>query len=90
MSKHTAGPWFVNDSTKNGFEVWADIGAGQFRVAVTGHAYTFDKANADLIAAAPELLAELEKLSERINNIYGAGFDTVTARAAIAKAKGES
>lgn len=58
-TKHTPGPWRVENSLKNGFEVWAPIDGGSMRVAVTGHAYTFDKANAGLIAAAPEMLAAL-------------------------------
>lgn len=53
---HTPGPWRVKGHTKEGFEVWGNGGPTfSFRVAVTGHANTFDQANAHLIAVAPDL-----------------------------------
>ena len=47
------------------------------------------EANALLIAAAPDLLRELEALASRIDRAYGAGFDTRQAFKAVNKAKGE-
>ena len=44
------------------------------------------EANAHLIAAAPDLLAALEELCEQVRS--GGPFDTLNARAAIAKARG--
>lgn len=56
-------------------------------------AVAYDKADADLLAAAPELLAALELLLDEDDGpIVGDGFDNpwvAEARAAIQKAKGE-
>ena len=107
MSKHTPGPWFVNwaGSGKNGQFVYDECyvyapSSGVEDVAVaadiadplTGKP---SEANARLISAAPELLAELEKMVKAFL-VYapktdGAEYNCVnTARAAIAKAEGTS
>lgn len=94
---HTPGPWRVENSNKNGFEVWANhTETGSLRVAVTGHAYTFDQANANLIASAPDLLAALEAMVEAYcphrrfterDLLHPAVRDSLDA---IAKARGET
>jgi hypothetical protein len=53
MSKHTPGPWTV---TKSG----VSVDAGMIRIRMEASGWTDEvKANARLIAAAPDLLAEL-------------------------------
>lgn len=96
MSKHTPGPW---QWEKRGGAFRAIEGPSGLSVAVTeeyaGDAWIdVSEANASLIAAAPELLAELEMLS---NVVEGCGMATmpevecrlVFARATIAKATGK-
>ncbi|HFF3031961.1 TPA: hypothetical protein ACGCGJ_000431 [Stenotrophomonas maltophilia] len=99
MSKHTPGPWVVTPHPETHVDVF---GVGEIKDDKEfqyGLSHTFcyqnAEANARLIAAAPELLAELEMLS---NIVEGCGMATmpevecrlVFARAAIAKATGEA
>ena len=84
MSKHTEGPWETDC---------------HFMVRAGSTIYTFKadrapagelRANANLIAAAPELLEALEgwlEIAEAKKQYLGSTGDRV--RAAIAKAKGE-
>lgn len=104
MSKHTPGPWTLGSTRNQGRyisgEGWAELahvvtvlsyGNGSLRKDHTG------EANARLIAAAPELLAVLEALANTADNALedAAGYrhalrmSITTARAAIAKARGE-
>ena len=88
--KHTPGPWSVDHNINV-------MAAGGF-VAFPGISAGFDqKANARLIAAAPELLEALQALEDyvcnNISNDYPTGIDTDSiafrqAHAAIAKATG--
>ena len=93
MSKHTPGPWRVVDSWtdhmvegQNGEEIiWQD---GPHNTP------TINKANARLIAAAPELLEALEHMLQSFLitqslDDYPIEAPCNKARAAIAKAKGE-
>ena len=97
MSKHTPGPWVVTPHPDQNVDVFA-VGevmdeAFQYGLSHTV-CYQSAGANARLIAAAPDLLAELEMLS---NVVEGCGMAAMTevecrlvfARAAIAKATGE-
>ena len=62
MSKHTPGPWFIGDANIPS-EYTHGIHAGDFIVAdLCDDAHTPEtrKANASLIAAAPELLEALQ------------------------------
>ena len=70
MEKHTPGPWRVKDRTENETIVFA---GKNFKVAEVEHPHWDDeaKANAALIAAAPELLAACEAARESLN-----GFGT--------------
>lgn len=88
MSKHTPGPWWANG---------IEVGAGplmQVKVAKAGGAtYEEAKANAKLLAAAPDLLKALEPFvryssSNEVIRIEVRTADIKTARAAIAKATG--
>ena len=64
MSKHTAGPWWV--STSNGERIWAHDGSILVAETQLSNMNTMfeRKANARLIASAPELLKALEELLE--------------------------
>lgn len=97
MSKHTPGPW--NIGTKNGARVWSENGETLIADADASESLRKEikKANARLIAAAPELLKALTKLLD-MHERCDAGFAPHVelrfairdmARAAIAKATGE-
>lgn len=89
--KRTPGPWFVKTTPEGRF----GINSRDFYIAETigGLGPTKTKANANLIAAAPDLLEALEAL-EAINAHWEAGNFSrqphlwETMKAAIAKAKG--
>jgi len=96
--KHTPGPWYVaaNDALgRRGQEhahhtVHADNGVPVCRMGGNTTAHTDTRANARLIAAAPELLAALRAIKAAIE-APGSYRDTVNAvdritQAAIAKA----
>ena len=93
MSKHTPAPWFVTGNMT--LYVEARIGGGLLQeVAAVGPTEADSgygpqqRANADLIAAAPDLLKALEKV---IADVPGDGFDDWHGMAldAIAKARGQ-
>lgn len=99
-TSHTPGPWGVID---NGGDVRPEAiyapKAGGYIVATTWAIVPEPqrKANAHLIAAAPELLASLEKLAGHVAHYAAmphahseADKDFAEARRAIAKAKGQS
>ena len=96
MTKHTPGPWVV--------EHWSPIGkhspkmphiySGGFLVAEVENEFADDEgvANAQLIAAAPDLLEALEHLvyeCEEGCNLTIFNVIDKEAKPAIAKAKGE-
>lgn len=93
-AKHTPGPW---DLHKNGVYVTAKDAFGR----LIAQSFTSDaveeaeaKANAHLIAAAPDLLEALEALTKTVEMLHEDGLIDVvvkTARchAAINKARGE-
>jgi hypothetical protein len=92
-AKHTPGPWIAD-----GYNV--RVRNGRY-IAYTGPSHTppseypkqcaeEDKANARLIAAAPELLEALENLMETCEYGDHNADEYNAAVAAIAKAKGES
>ena len=112
MTKHTPAPWEVrkNPHHKRRYDIYSE---GR-HIAYVGPGHTspedypegcaiMDEANADLIAAAPDMLAALERLMQVIERSYGIvnyyddggteawdEMEEVKAiKAAIAKAKGE-
>ncbi len=102
---HTPGPWFRVPYGDGHDTVICEDEAGNRRIAFMAlpgcrdqqerrKAWREIKANARLIAAAPELLAELEKAEDFMSGLEGwdlqDGIDEKLAgiRAAIAKAKG--
>lgn len=98
MSKHTEGPWEAD-----GFDVWAtkpmrftSKSAGTPLIATAARHLDFENpfpylANARLIAAAPEMLAALERTLNWLSSYPGGNAEGTyqQARAAIAKATGE-
>jgi hypothetical protein len=81
--KHTPGPWY-----------WDTEGLGSKDVLVFGKGYPFEmtsKANKNLIAAAPDLLAALQLIISYHDdgNCELHSEDVAMARAAISKALGE-
>lgn len=93
MSKHTQGPWFVTGSMTKYVEARIPGGLIQ-EVASVGPTAADNgygeqqEANANLIAAAPDLLEALEAL---LLDAPATGLKSVyQARAAIARAKGEA
>lgn len=69
MTKHTPHPWIVRKIGDGNFEITSNpLGqAGDSVVARTAHGDQLAcKANADLLAAAPCLLAGAKKLFERL------------------------
>lgn len=91
--KHTPGPWTYRAySTHPHHIIEAEDREG---VAYTMDHEADSKANATLIAAAPDLLAALERLLNAealVDDEYYAEIEAAEeqARAAIAKAKGEA
>ena len=90
MTKHTAGPWFIGPT------ILTSINTDKKHIAIVNYwkdgtdASVFGaehKANAHLIAAAPELLEALEKVAK---NIYMPEDWEDEVTAAIAKATQEA
>ena len=88
MSAHTPSPWTFVQSGTGDFPIWnVRIGTrGLITLPATAGMETMD-ADARLIAAAPELL---EALQEVVAFTGAHGGPYVRARAAIAKATGET
>lgn len=84
-AKHTPGPWgtltFSNHELQTDFAM-VKIGSRAHMVGYSGE----DKANARLIAAAPELLSFVKEWLDRQGS--DENYMTAKARAAIAKAIG--
>ena len=84
-TQHTPGPWSIA-----GYHV----GTMGVTVASVIYAAGAERANARLIAAAPDLLAALERIAnseEYHGDTFSCDFETLqsVARAAIAKATGQ-
>ena len=88
MSKHTPGPWQWTQHFDPTISIYKD-GFGQIARLYDSSAGT-GKANARLIAAAPDLLDALQSIIEDIDSEFGTDCDYNKARAAIAKATGGS
>jgi len=60
MSKHTKGPWKIEVNNAADFQVVTE----KYDVCIVGNENDdYNKANAHLIAAAPEMLEALEKIA---------------------------
>jgi hypothetical protein len=100
-SKHTPGPWTVDWSDDGpliytGDLLIASVSGSTEHIEVPGLDEQTTEANASLMAAAPDLLAALERVLEHgepLNLYHERSEDAEVvnqARAAIAKAKGQS
>jgi vacuolar-type H+-ATPase subunit C/Vma6 len=99
-SKHTPGPWKVETGSRN-LRIKASV--GRQIASIVRHpgdnpeipmrefiASDIDRANAHLIAAAPEMLEALESIEKELRDYgykYTSGIDLVLK--AIRKARGE-
>ena len=85
-NKHTPGPWHHGTDLRQ-----IESGNGVVVVLVSG-ALSNDSVRADahLIAAAPEMLEALEEICTAVEAVAVGGLVTAKARAAIKKARGES
>jgi hypothetical protein len=101
MSKHTPAPWFVDKDhivrvgrPGSGFLMPVKIATGWKEDAWFGDDSDEEsRANAHLIAAAPELLEALESVVSQLEGhvLHNGDVSAInTAYAAIAKAKGEA
>lgn len=91
MSKHTPGPWHFAPSLDDTYVVCESDDNGASTVALV-YAADAAKPDARLIAAAPDLLAALEKVLAAYEAAREPGHGTILideARAALAKARGE-
>jgi hypothetical protein len=99
---HTPGPWTPwlaakADGKRGKLGVWeiksaADVEAGFAHRNIVGEASGLTEKEARLIAAAPELLAALKRVSKGITpdlDTHDCEFLLDIARAAIAKAEGK-
>ena len=98
MSEHTPGPWTIEKCPKatavTDGESWpwlVSYNDGEYEGCLALVQTQNAEANAKLIAAAPELLEALEMMLD-MSEMGGFGKSAAedTARAAIAKAKGET
>jgi hypothetical protein len=100
MSRHTPGPWHVAYKDDNGQVV---VKGEHIEIATCWHhcVGALEKemyANADLIAAAPDLLKALKSLVEGLDRTWWSSWQTTAhfdppleeARALLAKITGES
>jgi hypothetical protein len=91
-TQHTPGPWEADD-----FYVTTQAGSPPRTIACSPSPYTWRKADARLIAAAPELLNACRELLEVLekSNAHGEEYqwdpldEAARLRAAIAKATGQ-
>ena len=99
MKKHTPGPWFDAGSDTyfpDQTNIKANSGTESFYVAavIGGLSEDEHKANVSLIAAAPDLLEALQDVVNSVARCTSGDVcqmsDFSSARAAIAKATGES
>lgn len=91
MNAHTPGPWRASIGTGYVAILSGPTIDRQLAIAMTCNAEGC--ANARLMAAAPDLLAALERLESGVRLWMSRGVsdeDMTVARAAIAKARGEA
>lgn len=100
MTKHTPGPWSIGTPNAKEYGEVGVHGPGEYGFIICdlqadGYDEKTQKANASLIAAAPDLLEALEGVTDMaadmIPSMGFAGLALIeAARAAIAKARGEA
>ena len=101
MSKHTAGPWVIipgGDEWSQGRIATIEpkpetmIETNYWTVAEVNNRRDEREANAQLISAAPDLLAAAERVLEKLDHptLGVTIYDADALRDAIAKARGEA
>ncbi len=90
-SKHTPGPWYIHDSLTNDDLIINGGGDGDGNTDLTSiHTGPNQHANASLIAAAPDMLAELMLIQAELLEHENADAELASRLyRVIAKAKGE-
>lgn len=89
MSAHTPGPWAYRPSNDGHFIAGAGENSGYLAEVRQCRSKQDIRADARLIAAAPELLESLQSVLNRCLDSQGLADAYKQARAAIAKATGE-
>lgn len=91
MTNHTRGPWSVGE--ERSWEVFDGTGdlIAYCYVVADGERKGQSQCNARLIAAAPDMLVTLERVSTALSGMDAGDLDAAAldVRNAIAKAKGE-
>ena len=93
--KHTPGPWHYQNEL-DGIEIRAEERNGETNYVARLYGGSMSEAYARLIAAAPDLLAALDVLTDHAEETYPhfeserGQRDIAAARAAIKDARGES
>ena len=87
-TEYTPGPWRIGTPPPNGEQTIGTLNGLMVAVATTGAEMEETKANARLIAAAPELLEALQSVLDNCLDSEGLCAAHAKARAAIAKATG--
>lgn len=87
-TQYTPGPWRIGTPPPNGEQTIGTLNGLMVAVATTGAEMEETKANARLIAAAPELLEALQSVLDNCLDSEGLCAAHAKARAAIAKATG--
>jgi hypothetical protein len=72
-AKHTPGPWRLLEDTHNRCTRLEVLGRNGDLIAEVNYARRVGPANAELIASAPTLLAEVERLRAALTSIANAG-----------------
>ncbi len=88
--EHTKGEWYTKPETDYvAAQVWCD---GMLLADVYGESRATRKANAEVMAAAPELLAQLEALVGQLeaSGLVAPALIPPNVRAVIAKARGRA
>lgn len=96
MSKHTPGPWSLHNFDGDTYRIVDDRDMADLSYVATVHYHEdYDgetRANAKLLAAAPEMLEALKIVETRLTHLAQNSVDVVSelrlARIAIAKAGG--
>ena len=89
-TKHTQGPWTIHDGGMNmGWKIVAD-NEPKCRKNIASCGGQLRDGNAQLIAAAPDMLAALERVVEELTDSTDEVEEEIVklAKAAIAKAEG--
>lgn len=88
MSEFTKGEWLIVDSTGQSLSVWASESECITTINYNFHDKEYQnelKANAHLIASAPDMYAMIKEVADMQKQWYGYGVDTHMKLADMAK-----